>query len=124
MNESSEATELELYAENESSIYPLRQTIERSLVKKILQGVYDKRKAPQAYSYWIEEAAKRYVREFGTADQPWHVLFPADVRREVAESLTKSFESEWKSGNYQHSVDELTAKSDLWRKRAAALRVK
>src|SRR5207253_11341176 len=54
------------------------------------------------FGYLVESGAKKYVKEFGTSDHPWHKMFDAATRRQVADAMARDFEAEAKLGNYDH----------------------
>lgn len=96
------ATELKLYIDNDGDLYR-RQTmlILRNLATKRAQRVYNHDLAVKLFGYLTEEGAKKYAREFGSA-QPWHQMFDVATLRQVAEELTRDFEAEAALGNYDH----------------------
>jgi hypothetical protein len=60
------AHELALYAINSAELYRQRIVpIITNLRRKKARGVYDAARAPRAWRYAADDAAKRYVREFG-----------------------------------------------------------
>lgn len=77
------AHELELYADNESSLYPMKQAIAQNLAKKAAKGTYDASKGAVAWGHWYEAAAKKYCREFGGT---WSHVFSAATRRLAAKT--------------------------------------
>lgn len=68
-----EAQELDLYIENDSTLYKQAQYIIASLAKKVKKGIYDADKAVDAWYYLATEGAKRYAKEFGSADYSFSV---------------------------------------------------
>lgn len=66
--------------------------------KKIDRGVYDPQAAIQGWMYWVDAAAKSYVKEF--ASGPYHEIFPKAVRRNVAEEVAKREYELITSGEY------------------------
>lgn len=96
-----EVRELELYADNDGDLYrQQRQPIEKNLAKKMAKGVYDRSKAEKLWMYFVDNAAKKYVKEFGDErGLPWHKMFSMSDRREVA----RSFNDEWLT-NHGHGA--------------------
>lgn len=94
---SAEARELELYADNESSLYPQKQAIQKNLVLKKVKGTYESSKAAKLWMYWVEAAAKRYAKENFVAGA-WHTMFPKSTREQVARACVVEFESDYKNG--------------------------
>jgi uncharacterized protein YbaR (Trm112 family) len=86
------ATELKLCTENEGTLYPIYQAIDRMLARKVKAGTFDASKAPLAFSRYVEEGAKLYVKQNCATGTTWHAIFPPAVRREVC----KRFATEWK----------------------------
>jgi hypothetical protein len=77
---STDARELVLYAENTEELYAQFLSIIANVKRKITKGTYNPDLAPKLWRYWVDEAAKRYKREFGSND--WN--FPVPVRNEAA----------------------------------------
>ncbi len=97
------ADELELYIENEDRFaihgHGQGRAISANLWKKWKKGTYDSSRAPQAWSYIVESAAKAYSREFGGKFNP-------ATRDLVAESLAKRWEDEARSGEFDRYPPE------------------
>lgn len=114
-------TELRLYAENESAIYPQHQAIVENIKRKMARGVYEPSKAPKLWGYWVDAAARRYVKEFGG---DLTTTFPPAVRRAVAAEVAHDEGERIKVGEYG-PVASKSAKahgSDAWRLGSAAKR--
>lgn len=77
-----DARELDLYAENTFELYEQFKAIIRNLTRKINVGKYDPARAPKMWRYWYDRAAKMYAQEFGSPG--WN--FPVSVRQECAEA--------------------------------------
>jgi len=99
------ATELLNYINNEGALYE-RQTypILKSLVAKRARGEYKHDLAVKAFGHLVESGAKKYTQEYeyGSSNPPWHKLFDASTRKQVAEALTRYFETEAALGNYDY----------------------
>lgn len=94
-------TELELYIYNTYELHRQHEDIVANLIKKIKRGVYDPSKAPKLWEYWVEEGAKRYWKEIGGGVQPaWHVMFPTNLRRELAQEIAKTEYRKIMDGEY------------------------
>ncbi len=71
-----------------------------SLAKKKDRNVYDKRLAPKAFVRLTMEAAKKYIRDFGSPGDKWNQTFsPVDLRH-AAVQLVEQFEA-WYAADYQ-----------------------
>ena len=92
------ATELDLYAENESALYGQFQSIIRNLAAKIKRGKYDAAKAPKLWAYWYEAAAKRYAKESGSSD--WSRMFPKKIRDALAKDRARDEYEKIRNGEY------------------------
>ena len=70
-----EARELYLVAINSSVLYfRMLQAIEKNLEKKMQKGTFDAEKAIDAFYYVSEEAARKYLKDFGykfTVTEKW-----------------------------------------------------
>lgn len=95
------AQELKLYIENDSELYEnLTTPTMRNLERKKQRGSYDRIRAHKAFRNLADNAAKAYIREHGTWDQPkWHQVFPPATRNRVALSMLHEFEKEYALGN-------------------------
>ena len=103
MTDTHAATELEQYIENNADLH--RQQggpILKNLATKKARGQYKHALAAKLFGYLVESGAKKYAKEFGSPDQPWHKMFDVPTRKLVAEELTKSFEAEHALGNYDN----------------------
>lgn len=83
--------ELDLYAENESALYPQKQAIFKNLQKKASKGVYDPIKTAKLWMYWVTAAAQRYTKEFGSGSS--HIFNKA-----TREALAKELEARYPRG--------------------------
>jgi DNA-nicking Smr family endonuclease len=83
------AEELELFAENTGELYPQKQAILANIKRKLKRGKYDPAKAPKLWMYWVDNAAKRYQKEFGS-ESP---IFNKPTREAVAQDLAKRYHS-------------------------------
>jgi len=101
---SPEAWELILYAETRAEMMPNRDHIIKNVIRKINRGVYDKSKAPALWKYWMDDAAKRYTKEFDSPGASTYGIFNASVRREAAAWLAPKFYDEIMLGNYDHLI--------------------
>jgi len=91
------ARELALTAENEGSLYPQRQAIEKSLVNKHASGKYDHDKAIVAWGNWMDSAGKKYKRDYGI--QP-----DKATRMTAAAEYAGEFRAAMKGGEYDHHL--------------------
>lgn len=86
--------ELQLYYENHPEVYrQKRKPIYSNLEKKKNKSTYNPELAERGIMYAVEDANKRYFKEFGYS-------FPKEVRREVARRDRISFEEDYRTENY------------------------
>lgn len=106
---------LENFVSSDGALYPLRQSIERKLIKKYRKGTFDRALADRAYMPLMEAGAKKFVKEEEDyRGRRWHDVFPKDVRRAVAEIFADHFEAEAALGNMDYL---LTRKANRGRRR-------
>jgi hypothetical protein len=98
-----ESDELFEYISQERPLYEQKIRCFQSLAKKVDRHVYDPRKAPQMFKYLIEEAAKRFHKEFHYTI-PWYQVFTIEDRRELANDLTEAFRN-WFKYDRKHYVN-------------------
>jgi len=97
-----EARELLLYIENDGDLYRQQFTpILKNLTAKKARGIYEHDKAVKLFLYLVESGAKKYAKEFGGT---WNLMFSIPARKSVAESLTESFEVEYRNGAFKSFV--------------------
>ena len=99
------ARELELYAENDESLY--RQSyvpIAKNLSKKFKKGVYDSELAKKLWKYHADRAAQKYGMDHAGGSKEGLRMFSPDTRRAFARSLEDYWHDEMKSGNFMESA--------------------
>ena len=90
-----EARELLLYTQNDGQIYRQNvQPIQKNLERKWRNGSYDPAKAYKIWMYALEAGAKKYVKEHGTPDFPWHKQFTKSARIEAAREWAREWADE------------------------------
>jgi hypothetical protein len=93
------AREIELYAENDGDLYrQRRRPILINLSKKHKKGMYDVNKAAKLWMYYIEDAMKKYNKEFGSGN--WAKLLTVHDRKVLAQQLAQETLEEFNLGNY------------------------
>lgn len=98
-----EARELTLYIENDANLHRQQHApILKNLATKKVRSQYKHDLAVKAFGYLVESGAKKYAKEFGSSNQPWHKMFDTATRKLVAEDLTRDFEGEFELGNYDN----------------------
>lgn len=83
--ESSTSRELRMFADNNADLNRQSfQPVMSNLGKRADKGVYDPSKAEKLWGYHADRAAQAYTKQFGSAGDKWHQMFPPAVRREAA----------------------------------------
>jgi hypothetical protein len=101
MTDTHAATELKLYIDNDAQLHKAQHVpILKNLSIKKVRSQYKHDLAVKLFGYLVESGAKKYAKEFGSPDQPWHKMFDVPTRKRVAEELTRDFEGEFELGNY------------------------
>lgn len=85
------ANELDLYAENEFSLYAQKKAILANIRAHRAKGTFDPRLAPRLWMYWVDAAAKKYVREFGAPGSRIDSMFNRATRVRLAEELARRY---------------------------------
>lgn len=97
---SDDASELYISMDNDSSIYNQRVSCIKNLCRKISQGKFEFDKSVVLWMYWVENGAKSYHRQHGSKDFPWHMMFPKNVRQEVAHAFALDFIAEYDANQW------------------------
>lgn len=80
--------EVKLTIENESSLYPMRQSIEQNLAKKMEKGTYDRVLGVQGWRHFANVGAKAYLKD-------WGVKVDVPTRDYIARQFAREFEGEY-----------------------------
>jgi len=84
------ATELDLYISNDSFMYNRLESFLNSIRTKIRQGKYDPSKAPKLWLYYVDEGAKRYMKEIAGSGKVSDV-FNKPTREALAKEYAKDY---------------------------------
>lgn len=87
--------ELELFIDNDETLYRQSGAIQENLLRKIAKGRYDHKKAPKLWLYMVNEGARRYVKEFGGNGR---LMFPLAGKKNLAQRYANQFVRMLKSG--------------------------
>ena len=80
--------ELKLFINNDEDLYRKQfMPIIANIKRKIKRGVYNHEMSPKLWMYLVDNAAKKYVKEFGSPDQDVKDMFPKELRMEIAKDL-------------------------------------
>lgn len=88
---STEAEELHLFLENESSLYPKKKAIAKNMARKLMADAYSTPLAVKGWLYLVEDAAKQYAKDFSASPRDWSKIFSVADRKQVAVELEKEW---------------------------------
>jgi len=93
--------ELDSFIMNDEDLYRRRfMPIISNIKRKIAKNVYDHEKAQKLWMYLVDDAAKKYVQEFGSAGQDVKDMFPKETRLQVARVISDRELENIKQGEY------------------------
>ncbi len=91
--------ELTLFADNDYDLYRMRKRpILINLGKKHQKGTYDIDKAAKLWKYFIDDAMKKYTKEYGSGK--WYNLLSMGDRNLLALEYARDTKEEFDMGNY------------------------
>ena len=93
--------ELDLYIMNSEELYRRKfMPIILNLKRKMAKGIYDHEKAVKLRMYLVDDAAKEYVKEFGSQSEDVKDMFPKETREKVARDLADKEKENIEQGEY------------------------
>jgi len=99
--DSDAVNELDSYIMNTEDLYRRRfMPIIENLKRKMKRGIYDDQKAIKLWMYLIDDAAREYIKEYGTPDQDVKDLFPKETRLKVAQVIAEREKENLEQGEY------------------------
>ena len=99
--DSDAVNELDLFIMNDEDLYRRRfMPIITNIKRKIKRGVYDHEKVIKLWMYLIDDAARKYVQEFGTPEQDVKDMFPKETRLQVAQIIADREKENIEKGEY------------------------
>ena len=99
--DSDAVNELDLYLMNNEELYRRRfMPIITNIKRKMKRGVYDHEKVIKLWMYLVDDAAREYVKEFGTPDQDVKDMFPKETRLKVAQIIADREKENIEKGEY------------------------
>jgi len=99
--DSDAVNELDLFIMNDEDLYRRRfMPIITNIKRKMKRGVYDPKKVIKLWMYLVDDAAVKYVQEFGTPDQDVKDMFPKETRLQVAQVIADRELENIKQGEY------------------------
>ena len=102
--DSDAVNELDTFIMNDEDLYRRRfMPIISNIKRKLAKNVYDHEKAQTLWMYLVDDAAKKYVGEFGSPDQDVKDMFPKETRQQVARIISDREIENIKAGEYDAS---------------------
>ena len=102
--DSNAVNELDSYIMNNEDLYRRRfMPIICNIRRKLKRNVYDHDKAQKLWMYLVDDAAKEYVKEFGSTQDDVSTMFPKETRQEVAKIISDRELENIKAGEYDVS---------------------
>ena len=99
--DSDAVNELDLYLMNNEELYRRRfMPIIENIKRKMRRGIYDHEKVIKLCMYLVHDAAREYIKEFGTPDQDVKDMFPKETRLKVAQLIADREKENIEKGEY------------------------
>jgi hypothetical protein len=99
--DSDAVNELDTYIMNNEDLYRRRfMPIISNIKRKLAKNVYDHEKAQTLWMYLVDDAAKEYVKEFGSQQDDVKDMFPKETRQQVAQVISDRELENIKQGEY------------------------
>lgn len=99
--DSDAVNELDLYLMNNEELYRRRfMPIIENIKRKMRRGIYDHEKVIKLWMYLVDDAAREYIKEFGTPDQDVKDMFPKETRLKVAQLIADREKENIEKGEY------------------------
>ena len=99
--DSDAVNELDSFIMNNEDLYRRRfMPIISNIKRKIKKNVYDHEKAQKLWMYLVDDAAKEYVKEYGSTQDDVGDMFPKDTRMQVARLISDRELENIKQGEY------------------------
>ena len=102
--DSDAVNELDTYIMNNEDLYRRRfMPIISNIKRKVAKNVYDHEKAQKLWMYLVDDAAKEYVKEYGSTQDDVATMFPKETRQQVAKIISDRELENIKQGEYDVS---------------------
>ncbi len=99
--DSDAVNELDSFIMNDEDLYRGRfMPIITNIRRKIKRNVYDHEKVIKLWMYLVDDAARKYVQEFGSQDQDVKDMFPKETRLKVAQIIADREKENIEQGEY------------------------
>tara|TARA_Y100000817_G_scaffold294842_1_gene269071 strand:- start:202 stop:558 length:357 start_codon:yes stop_codon:yes gene_type:complete len=102
--DSDAVNELDSFIQNDEDLYRRRfMPIISNIKRKMKRNVYDHEKVIKLWMYLVDDAAKKYVKEFGSVDQDVADMFRKETRLQVAQIIADREKENIEQGEYDVS---------------------
>ena len=99
--DSDAVNELDTFIMNNEELYRRRfMPIISNIKRKLAKNVYDHEKAQKLWMYLVDDAAKEYVKEYGSTQDDVSNMFPKETRMQVARVISDRELENIKQGEY------------------------
>ena len=99
--DSDAVNELDTFIMNNEELYRRRfMPIISNIKRKLAKNVYDHEKAQKLWMYLVDDAAKEYVKEYGSTQDDVSNMFPKETRMQVARVISDRELENIKAGEY------------------------
>ena len=99
--DSDAVNELDLFIMNDEDLYRRRfMPIIENIRRKMRRGIYDHAKVIKLWMYLVDDAAREYVKEYGSPDQDVKDMFPKETRLKVAQLIADREKENIEKGEY------------------------
>ncbi len=99
--DSDAVNELDSYIMNNEELYRRRfMPIITNIRRKMKRNVYDHEKVIKLWMYLVDDAARKYVQEFGSPDEDVKDMFPKETRLKVAQVIADREKENIEQGEY------------------------
>ena len=99
--DSDAVNELDTYIMNNENLYRRRfMPIISNIKRKLKRNVNDHEKAQKLWMYLVNDAAKEYVKEYGSTQDDVSNMFPKETRMQVARVISDRELENIKQGEY------------------------
>ena len=99
--DSDAVNELDTFIMNNEDLYRRRfMPIISNIKRKLAKNVYDHEKAQKLWMYLVDDAAKEYVKEYGSTQDDVSNMFPKETRMQVARVISDRELENIKQGEY------------------------
>ena len=99
--DSDAVNELDSYLMNDEELYRSRfMPIIENIKRKMRRGIYAHEKVIKLWMYLVDDAARKYVQDYGSPDQDVNDMFPKETRLKVAQIIANREKENIERGEY------------------------